>query len=119
MVDVRPAQAQPRWGRARRVTLWSCWGPRVPRLQVSRGVTAAADELHNGCVQKTGCLKVILERTMARSVPDWIEMWHSGKALLEHPDSSVRWDAVKMFLGDGCGPLRVGISPTARGVSAS
>jgi len=36
----------------------------------------AADELQNGCVQKTGCLKVILERTMA-SVPDWSEMWHS------------------------------------------
>ena len=72
-----------------------------------------------GVSLKTGCLKVILERTMARSVPDWSEMWHSGKALLEHPDSSVRWDAVKMFLGDGCGPLRVGISPTARGASAS
>ena len=39
VVDVRPAQAQPRWARARRVTLWSCWAPRVPRLQVSRGVT--------------------------------------------------------------------------------
>eukprot|EP00964_Phaeocystis_antarctica_P084190 scaffold52990_cov42-Phaeocystis_antarctica.AAC.2 len=24
---------------ARRVTLWSCWAPRVPRLQVSRGAT--------------------------------------------------------------------------------
>ena len=28
-------------------------------------------------VQKTGCLKVILERTMA-SVPDWSEMRHSA-----------------------------------------
>jgi hypothetical protein len=33
------AQAQPRWARARRVTLWNCWVPRVPRLQGSRGVT--------------------------------------------------------------------------------
>ena len=24
---------------AQRVTLWSCWAPRVPRLQVSRGAT--------------------------------------------------------------------------------
>jgi len=38
----------------------------------------AADELQNGCVQKTGCLKVILERTMA-SVPDWSEMRHSDR----------------------------------------
>jgi hypothetical protein len=33
------SHAQPCWARARRVTLWSCWAPRVPRLQVSRGVT--------------------------------------------------------------------------------
>jgi hypothetical protein len=40
VVDVRPAhQAQPRWARARRVTLWSRWAPRVPRLQGSHGVT--------------------------------------------------------------------------------
>ena len=30
------------------------------------------------CVQKTGCLKVILEKTIGMaSVPDWSEMWHS------------------------------------------
>ena len=40
----------------------------------------AADELQNGCVQKTGCLKVILERTVA-SVPDWSEMRHSDVGL--------------------------------------
>ena len=62
MVDVRPAQAQPRW--ADTSGLARCHG--------------AADELQNGCVQKTGCLKVILEKTIGMaSVPDWSEMWHS------------------------------------------
>ena len=41
----------------------------------------AADELQNGCVQKTGCLKVILERTLA-SVPDWSEMPHTALDVL-------------------------------------
>ena len=62
VVDVRPAQAQPRW--ADTSGLARCHG--------------AADELQNGCVQKTGCLKVILEKTIGMaSVPDWSEMWHS------------------------------------------
>ena len=39
----------------------------------------ASVELQNGCVQKTGCLKVILEKTIGMaSVPDWSEMWHSA-----------------------------------------
>ena len=77
------------WARARRVTLWSCWAPSVQRLQGSRGVTELLipDELQNWCVQKTGCLKVILERTMT-SVPNWSEMRHSGRANLGEPRQS-------------------------------
>jgi hypothetical protein len=70
---IQPAQAQPRWARARRVTLWSCWAP--PTRAETSGLArchGAADELQNGC------LKVILERTMA-SVPNWSEMRHVTK----------------------------------------
>ena len=48
----------------------------------------AADEIQNGCVQKTGCLKVILERTMA-SVPDWSEMRHSAPSRFFNFDLNV------------------------------
>jgi hypothetical protein len=48
----------------------------------------AAGELQNGCVQNTGCLKVILERTMA-SVPDWSEMRHSAPSRFFNFDLNV------------------------------
>ena len=54
VVDVRPAQAQPRWARARRVTLWSCWAPRVPRLQGSRGVTELLMSYRTGVCKRPG-----------------------------------------------------------------
>ena len=45
MVDVRPAQAlQPRWARARRVTLWSCWAQGATRAEAS-GLARCVTEL--------------------------------------------------------------------------
>ena len=71
----------------------------------------AADEIQNGCVQKTGCLKVILERTMA-SVPNWSEMRHSdlifisGSKGVQQNNTRTRYTPTHHGVGMGCFLLR-------------
>jgi len=79
------SHAQPCWARARRVTLWSCWAPRVPRLQVSRGVTELCWRLATERVQYVQKTRVfsgdIIERTLA-SVPQ------TGAIVQRRPDGA-------------------------------
>ena len=95
MVDVRPAHALHTLNLAGLVPGASDFvellrAGRHAALSETSGLArchGAADELQNGCVQKTGCLKVILERTMA-SVPNWSEMRHSAPRPRNFNDSA-------------------------------